>query len=226
MTATRKPKPLKVAGTALLIALTGCVGQPQTASSGTPSGQADRADSATPTPRGRHRVAPKPAPQANPPATEFNPPGDIPDNQVFVGYRAPHSRVRIMVPEGWARKTTGGVTTFTDNYNSIAIQVVAQPRPPTVKSALHTEVPRLRRKVDQFAHGQVVTVQRQHGRAVLVTYFLDSAPNNVTGKVVRDSAQRYEFWHRGQEAVLTLTGPKGADNVDPWRIVSDSLHWQ
>jgi hypothetical protein len=25
--------------------------------------------------------------------------------------------------------------------------------------------------------------------------------------------------------VLTLSGPKGADNVDPWRIVSDSLKW-
>jgi len=25
--------------------------------------------------------------------------------------------------------------------------------------------------------------------------------------------------------VLTLSGPVGADNVDPWRIVTDSLAW-
>ncbi|MDT7564604.1 MAG: hypothetical protein QOG76_3228, partial [Pseudonocardiales bacterium] len=24
---------------------------------------------------------------------------------------------------------------------------------------------------------------------------------------------------------LTLSGPKGADNVDPWRKVTDSLRW-
>ena len=38
--------------------------------------------------------------------------------------------------------------------------------------------------------------------------------------------ERYTFWHDGQEAVLTLSGPKGADNVDPWRIVTNSLRWQ
>jgi hypothetical protein len=25
--------------------------------------------------------------------------------------------------------------------------------------------------------------------------------------------------------VLTLTGPVGADNVDPWKIVTDSFKW-
>jgi hypothetical protein len=26
--------------------------------------------------------------------------------------------------------------------------------------------------------------------------------------------------------MLTLSGPKGADNVDPWRKITDSLRWQ
>ena len=43
---------------------------------------------------------------------------------------------------------------------------------------------------------------------------------------MREAVERYAFWHDGQEAVLTLSGPKGADNVDPWRIVTDSLRWQ
>jgi len=32
--------------------------------------------------------------------------------------------------------------------------------------------------------------------------------------------------HSGTEVVLTLAGPKGADNVDPWRTVTDSLAWK
>ena len=31
--------------------------------------------------------------------------------------------------------------------------------------------------------------------------------------------------YKGKDVVLTLSGPKGADNVDPWRIVTDSLRW-
>ena len=43
---------------------------------------------------------------------------------------------------------------------------------------------------------------------------------------VAEAVERYTFWSSGVEAVLTLAGPKGADNVDPWRTVSDSLRWQ
>src|SRR3954464_347253 len=157
---------------------------------------------------------------SNPPATEFNPPGDIPDNQVFVPYHVPGSNVRIKVPEGWARSTDAGTTTFTDHYNSVAIQVVPSPKAPTVKSAKTNEVPALKKTVSNFSLSGVETVQRQGGQAVLVTYGFASAPDKVTGKVVRDAAERFEFWNKGQEAILTLTGPKNADNVDPWQIVS------
>lgn len=160
------------------------------------------------------------------PATEFSPPGDIPDNQVFVDYSPPGTSVHVSVPEGWARSTTAGVTTFTDKLNSVGIQVLPQPSAPTVASAKSTEVPKLAHSVSQYSPGTVTQVQRQGGQAVLVTYQQDSAPDPVTGKVVRDAVERYEFWHNGQEAVLTLSGPVGADNVDPWQIVSDSLTWR
>jgi len=48
----------------------------------------------------------------------------------------------------------------------------------------------------------------------------------VTGKVVRDDVERYEFWRGGTEAVLTLSGAAGSDNVDPWRLVTDSFTWR
>jgi len=169
--------------------------------------------------------SPSPSPPA-PHATEFNPPGDIPDNQVFLDYRVPGSTVHVKVPEGWARSSANGTTTFTDHYNSIAVAVLPVATAPTTASATRRDVPALRRSVSHFAAARVRDIRRAHGHAVLVTYLLDSAPSEVTGKVVRDAAERYEFWSAGHEAVLTLTGPKGADNVDPWRLVSDSLRWR
>ena len=36
---------------------------------------------------------------------------------------------------------------------------------------------------------------------------------------------RYEFFRNGQTVALTLAGPLGADNVDPWRHITDSFRW-
>jgi hypothetical protein len=226
------PRMLALGACSLLLAATSACGGSSHSSAGgagtslTPSSQSTPTATTTPPPAQHSRTPTKHTPQSNPPATEFNPPGDIPDNQVFVTYHSPGSNLEIKVPEGWARRSTSGVTTFTDNYNSVGIQVIPTAKPPTVASAQATEVPALRNTVAKYSHGQVAMVQRQHGSAVLITYFADSEPNPVTGKVVRDVVQRFEFWHNGQEAVLTLTGPQGADNVDPWQLVSDSVQWQ
>jgi hypothetical protein len=162
----------------------------------------------------------------SPHPTEFNPPGDIPDNAVFVDHVAPGSRVHFTVPEGWARRTTDGVTTYTDKYNSISIETRRAQQAPTVASARRVDVPVLRRTVSHFQAGPITDVTREHGKAVHLAYLKDSAPNPVTGRVVRDAVERFEFWKTGEEAILSLSGPQGADNVDPWQIVSDSLHWQ
>lgn len=73
--------------------------------------------------------------------------------------------------------------------------------------------------------GDVSTVKRAGGTAVLATYRADSAPDQVTGKSVRQDVQRYVFWRNGSQVVLTLSGAVGADNVDPWHIVTDSFRW-
>ena len=44
--------------------------------------------------------------------------------------------------------------------------------------------------------------------------------------VVPDAVERYEFWRGGTEAVVTLSGAAGSDNVDPWRLVTDSFTWR
>lgn len=170
------------------------------------------------------------APQDTAPAThptEFNPPGDIPDNAVFVDHVAPGSRVHFAVPEGWAESKRSGKASFTDHFNSIAIQVVSSASAPTASSAQRVDVPALQRSEPQFKLSGIDNLTRKGaGSAVRIKYLIDSAPDPVTGKVVRDAVERYEFWHNGQEAILTLTGPRNADNVDPWQIVSDSVTWK
>ena len=165
-----------------------------------------------------------PSSPSSPAATEFNPPGDIPDSTVFVPFTL--AGVHIRVPEGWARKSVHGQAIFTDHYNSIALRVSTASSAPTVAAVKRSEVPQLKSSVSKFQLKQVTAATRAGQHVVEVVYLLDSAPDQVTGKVVRDIAYRFDFFRQGKEAVLTLTGPRNADNVDPWRLVSNSLRWQ
>ncbi|GAA1107616.1 hypothetical protein GCM10009630_00570 [Kribbella jejuensis] len=73
--------------------------------------------------------------------------------------------------------------------------------------------------------GKVSEITRPAGQVVLVTYQGDSAQDPVTGKVIRDAFERYLFYRAGKQVELTLAGPVNADNVDPWKTVSDSFRW-
>jgi hypothetical protein len=156
---------------------------------------------------------------------ETNPAGDIPDNQVYVPFSPPGGGFSVKVPEGWARSRNGTATTFTDKLNSIRIETQQAAAPPTVASGTR-ELPKIKATAHGFVPGKVTTVGRKAGQAVRITYRADSAQDPVTGKTVADAVERYEFWHSGRTVVLTLSGPTGADNVDPWKLVSDSLRWQ
>lgn len=96
---------------------------------------------------------------------------------------------------------------------------------PTVASVTAVDVPAIAAKSSNFTFGKVSTVNRKGGSAVLATYQLDSAPNAVTGKSVRVAVERYEFWKNSTSVVVTLIGAVGADNVDPWKVVTDSFGW-
>jgi hypothetical protein len=166
-----------------------------------------------------------PSAAPNPNTAENNPAGDIPDNQVFVTYKDPSKNFSVSVPEGWAQTSRGGKITYTDKLNSIAISSVPSSAAPTVQSATRNEVPGIASSESNYAAGDVTRVQRPAGDAVLITYQADSPKDPVTGKVVRDAVERYEFFQNGTEVILTLSGPVGADNVDPWNIVTESFKW-
>jgi hypothetical protein len=147
------------------------------------------------------------------PSTEVNPAGDIPDDQAFVRYTPPAAGFSVEVPEGWSRTVKGGAVTFTDKLNAIRIESAPAQAAPT------------RRELQAFRKGTIDTVTRKAGTGLRSRYVVAARPNAVTGADGQDAVERYVFFHDGRDAILTLSGPKGADNVDPWKIVTDSLRW-
>jgi hypothetical protein len=162
---------------------------------------------------------------SNPVATESNPPGDIPDNQAYVAFQPSGGGFSVKVPEGWARSTAGATTTFGDKLNHIQVGTSAATVAPTTQSVTSQIVPTLQRQVPKFAMGKISEVTRPAGKAVLITYQGDSSADPVTGKVVRDAFEQYLFFKGGKVLSVTLTGPTNADNVDPWKIVTESVRW-
>lgn len=154
---------------------------------------------------------------------EVAPPGDIPDNQAFVVQSG--SGYSIKVPEGWARIGKGTNQTFSDKYNSIQVQIRSSKAPPTVASVTAKDVATVKASVKGFQFGKITKLTRPAGQAILMTYRATSPPNAVTGKTVTNDVERYTFWKKGKTATLTLQAPKGSDNVDPWKIVTDSFKW-
>jgi hypothetical protein len=152
------------------------------------------------------RSSASPAPPA-PAGADNSPPGDIPDNQAYVSFAPAGARFSVKVPEGWSQSAHGADVRFTDKLNSIELQwnAAAAPAP---------------------AGAKVSTVTRKAGKAQRTTYLTQSQPDPVTGKVRTDAVERYEFTRAGRQVTVTLSGPRGADNVDPWRIVTDSLRWR
>src|ERR1700674_1604814 len=67
-------------------------------------------------------------------APEKNPPGDIPDNQVFVQYTSPLG-FGIRVPEGWSRVERPDGARFSDKYNNIDLAVSKADQPPNAATA-------------------------------------------------------------------------------------------
>jgi len=162
----------------------------------------------------------------DPNAPETGDPGDIPDDQVFIAYTPPSGGFSVKVPEGWARSEKDGVVTFTDKFNSIRMESKPMDTAPTVASVRTTDVPALEQSEKGFKVGTISSVSRKAGSAIRMLYAADSEPNAVTGKSNRLDVERYVFWKNGNAVILTLSGAKGADNVDPWRTVTDGFAWK
>jgi hypothetical protein len=146
--------------------------------------------------------------------------GDIPDNQVFLGFRNGVSRYSIKYPEGWAQQGSGGRVTFRDKNNIVRIVVVPGASP--TKASVQADVGRLHgARIQKSA--QPTTISRTP--AFKVVYTTQSAPNAVTGKRVTLVVDRYYVWAHGRLAVVDLGTPEGVDNVDAYRLMIESFRW-
>lgn len=205
-----------MAVTAAAVVLAGCASTTTTPAPGNTgsSSATSRSPSGTSTPADQPSAAP-----------ESNPPGDIPDNQVYVAYRPSGGGWQVKVPEGWARTVAAdGAVTFTDKLNAVRLYRSTGTSQPTVAS-ITAAVTRAEGSRPGFALDRVATVTRTAGTSYRAVYQADGQPDPVTGKTVSNDVEQYTFWRGGAQVELRLSGPRGADNVDPWRTVSDSFRW-
>jgi hypothetical protein len=129
---------------------------------------------------------------------------------------------------------------FSDKLNSVTVTWTAASSAPTVSSVESNQVPQLRASERAFHLSKVLAcsssctipystapihVSLPGGNAVVLTYKVNSKPNVVTGKQYRLEVIRFDFYRNGEETDLMLSGPVGSDNVDPWRLVSQSFRW-
>ncbi|MEO5654028.1 MAG: hypothetical protein ABIN79_07350 [Marmoricola sp.] len=207
--------PLVAVSVLLVAAATACGGSSPTASapsSSTPSSSSSTAAPGTST-----------APTVAPVPVEKNPPGDIPDNLAFVKYANNAGGYAFTHPEGWARTGGGTKVQFTDKLNGVNVDSVPATQAPTVASARQNEIPRLQKSVPAFALRDVSTVTLPGGKGVHIVFRRNSEPDPVTGKVFRDEVEEYAVFSAGRLVRMDLYGPVGADNVDAYRTMSQSL---
>jgi hypothetical protein len=154
---------------------------------------------------------------------ESNPPGDIPDDVAFVPYTNAAAGYAFTHPEGWAEQDSGTAVTFTDKLNGVHADTEALPTTLDEASVRAQEVPRLTAGEEAFELVSVSTDTLPAGPDVVVVYRRNSAPDQVTGRQVRTEVEEHLVSNGTSSVRLALFGPVGADNVDAYRTMSQSL---
>ncbi len=149
--------------------------------------------------------------------------GDIPDNQQFITYKNRAGGYSISFPEGWARSGNGSEVTFRDRSNTIVIRVVpgSRPTPASVRAELEQEA-----SSDPCLHaGSPQATTAGPNQVVKVTYTTEGQKSPVTGRRPKITVDRYVYFKGGKVATLDLGTPVGVDNVDAYRMISESFRW-
>jgi len=156
---------------------------------------------------------------------EKNPPGDIPDTQVFIDYASPQG-FTLKVPEGWARTERPDGASFVDKLDGVVVSLAQESAAPTVESAKTNYVPKLQAQEHAVQVTSVKAIKLPAGTAIRIVYTSNSEPNAVTSKQVRLENERYLLFRNGKLVTLELYAPKGADNADQWQLMSRSFRWK
>ncbi len=149
--------------------------------------------------------------------------GDIPDNQQFLTFKNRSGGYSISYPEGWARSGNGSDVTFLDKSNTVTIRVApgAQPTPPSVAAELKQET-----TTDPCLNpGHPQTTTAGPNQVVKATYTTEGQKSPVTGQRPKITVDRYVYFKGGKVATIDLATPVGVDNVDAYRMISESFRW-
>jgi hypothetical protein len=149
--------------------------------------------------------------------------GDIPDNQVFLIVNDKTLGFSMKYPEGWAQKSAANGLTIRDKNNIVHVLIQNAPAPTT--ALVTQELAMLKQQAPSLKAGTPADTTISGRPAIKVSYTTVSAPNPVTGKSVTLMVDRYYFWHAGRVAIVDLGTPKGVDNVDAYRMMSESFTW-
>lgn len=212
----KRLSPLSTIAVTLALAATGC----GSSSSGT---AASPSPGSTVAPGSSALTSSAPSASQAPVPVESNPPGDIPDNLAFVLYTNPTAGYTFTHPEGWVQQENGAAVTLTDKLNGFSADTASIPTPldePTVRAQ---EVPRLAATETAFELVSVTAETLPAGSGVRVVYRRNSAPDPVTGRQVRAEVEEHLVAHGASAVRLALFGPVGADNVDAYRTMAQSL---
>jgi hypothetical protein len=208
--------PLSTIAVALVLAASGCGSSPSGAVAAPSRGS-------TAAPGTSALASSAPGAAEAPVPVESNPPGDIPDNLAFVPYTNPTAGYTFTHPEGWAQQESGAAVTLTDKLNGVSADTASIPAPLDEATVRAQEVPRLAATEAAFELVSVAAETLPAGSGVLVVYRRNSAPDPVTGRQVRAEVEEHLVAHGSSAVRLALFGPVGADNVDAYRTMAQSL---
>lgn len=155
--------------------------------------------------------------------TGRTPAGDIPDTAIYITYQG--TGYRISYVEGWTLRTGPG-TSVTISDKDSSEQVLIAKTGSNLATYAGNDLQRLavRRPVAVLTYSRSVSLAA--GKALHAHYTTLSSRDPVTLKRVPVVVDRYYIGGPGRIAVITLSTPRGVDNVDAFRIIAHSFRWR
>jgi hypothetical protein len=149
--------------------------------------------------------------------------GDIPDNQQFLSFHNRAAGYTISYAEGWARSGNGSDVTFRDKSNTITIKVAPGPQP--TPASITSELKREAASDPCLTPGHPQSTSAGPNQVIKVTYTTEGQKSSVTGQRPKITVDRYVYSKGGRVATVDLATPVGVDNVDAYRMISESFRW-
>lgn len=159
-------------------------------------------------------------------APEKNPPGDIPDTQVFVKYISTAGGYELQTPEGWARTENGANVKFADKFDGLEVNIIDTADSFTLNSISKKQAANLVNTGRAVKVKSVKPAKLSGQQAYIISYNSNSDPDPVTNKQIRLENQNFYYYKNGEMAAIRVWAPLGADNVDQWNYISKNFKWR